>query len=134
MIAMEALKEVMKIREIRPAVLCDRLGIKSNVLSERFKQKNVSVTKLNEMLRLMDCKIVVVPRDSRVPEGGLSMKKIGTFILALAALLLLPSCGSSSETGSQENEETSDPITEQGFYEDDLVKTDIITMEENRRE
>ena len=58
MIAMEALKEVMKIREIRPAVLCDRLGIKSNVLSERFKQKNVSVTKLNEMLRLMDYKIV----------------------------------------------------------------------------
>ena len=37
-------------------------------------------------------------------------------------------------TGSQENEETSDPITEQGFYEDDLVKTDIITMEENRQE
>lgn len=131
---MEALKEVMKIREIRPAVPCDRPGIKSNVLSERFRQKNVSVTRLNEMLRLMDCKIVVVPRDSRVPEGGLSMKKIGTFIWALAALLLLPSCGSSSETGSQENEETSDPITEQVFYEDDLVKTDIITMEENRQE
>ncbi|MBS7403322.1 MAG: hypothetical protein KIG37_07255 [Oscillospiraceae bacterium] len=74
MIAMEALKEVMKIREIRPAVLCDRLGIKSNVLSERFKQKNVSVTKLNEMLRLMDYKIVVVPRDSRVPEGGFEIE------------------------------------------------------------
>ena len=74
MIAMEALKEGMKIREIRPAVLCDRLGIKSNVLSERFKQKNVSVTKLNEMLRLMDYKNVVVPRDSRVPEGGFEIE------------------------------------------------------------
>ena len=74
MIAMQALKEVMKIREIRPAVLRDRLGIKSNVLSERFKQKNVSVTKLNEMLRLMDYKIVVVPRDNRVPEGGFEIE------------------------------------------------------------
>ena len=52
MIAMEAVKEVMKIKEVRPAVLCDRLKIKSNVLSERFKQKNVSVEKLNELRKL----------------------------------------------------------------------------------
>ena len=70
MIAMEAVKEIMKIKDIRPAVLCDRLRIKSNVLSERFKQKNVSVEKLNEMLRAMDYKVVIVPRESRVPEGG----------------------------------------------------------------
>ena len=62
------------------------------------------------------------------------MKKFVSLVLAFAMLLLLPSCGSSSETGSQENEETSDPITEQVFYEDDLVKTDIITMEVNRQE
>jgi hypothetical protein len=70
MIAMEAVKEIMKLKDIRPAVLCDRLKIKSNVLSERFKQKNVSVEKLNDMLRAMDYKVVVVPRDSRIPEGG----------------------------------------------------------------
>lgn len=70
MIAMEAVKEIMKLRDIRPAVLCDRLKIKSNVLSERFKQKNVSVEKLNDMLRAMDYKVVVVPRDTRIPEGG----------------------------------------------------------------
>lgn len=70
MIAMEAVKAIMAANEIRPAVLCDRLRIKSNVLSERFKQKNVSVEKLNEMLRAMDYKIVVVPRDARVPDGG----------------------------------------------------------------
>ena len=51
MIAMEAVKTIMKMKDIRPAVLCDRLQIKSNVLSERFKQKNVSVEKLNDMLR-----------------------------------------------------------------------------------
>jgi hypothetical protein len=70
MIAMEAVKEIMKLKDIRPAVLCDRLKIKSNVLSERFKQKNVSVEKLNDMLRAIDYKVVVVPRDTRVPEGG----------------------------------------------------------------
>lgn len=70
MIAMEAVKEIMKLKDVRPAVLCDRLGIKSNVLSERFKQKNVSVEKLNDMLRAMDYKVVVVPRDTRIPEGG----------------------------------------------------------------
>lgn len=37
--ATEALREVMRIKEIKPSILCDRLGIKSNVLSERFKQK-----------------------------------------------------------------------------------------------
>jgi hypothetical protein len=74
MIAMEAVKEIMKLKDIRPAVLCDRLKIKSNVLSERFKQKNVSVEKLNDMLRAMDYKVVVVPRDSRVPEGGFEIE------------------------------------------------------------
>ena len=70
MLAMEAIREIMKLKGIRPAILCDRLKIKSNVLSERFKQKNVSVEKLNDMLRAMDYKVVVVPREARVPEGG----------------------------------------------------------------
>ena len=74
MIAMEAIKEIMKLKDIRPAVLCDRLKIKSNVLSERFKQKNVSVEKLNDMLRAMDYKVVVVPRDARIPEGGFEIE------------------------------------------------------------
>jgi hypothetical protein len=64
----------MEITGVRPAVLCDRLNIKSNVLSERFKQKNVSISKLNEMLRMMDYKIVLVPRDSKVPENGFEVE------------------------------------------------------------
>lgn len=74
MIAMDAVKAIMKLKDIRPAVLCDRLKIKSNVLSERFKQKNVSVEKLNDMLRAMDYKVVVVPRDTRIPEGGFEIE------------------------------------------------------------
>ncbi|WP_459129199.1 helix-turn-helix domain-containing protein [Guggenheimella bovis] len=67
---MSAVKEIMKNKEVKPSVLCNRLGIKSNVLSERFKQKNVSVKKLNEMLRAMDYKIIVVPRETRLPKDG----------------------------------------------------------------
>lgn len=74
MIAMEAVREVMKLENVRPATLCDRLSIKNNVLSERFKQKNVSVSKLNEMLRVLDYKVIVVPRETRVPDGGFEIE------------------------------------------------------------
>lgn len=70
MITMEAVKEIMKKKGIRPSDLYDGLGIKSNVLSERFKQKNVSVSKLNEMLRLMDYKIVLTPIDRELDEDS----------------------------------------------------------------
>lgn len=74
MIAMEAVKEVMKLKEVRPAMLCDRLGIKSNVLSERFKQKNVSVSKLNEMVRAMDYRVVLVPSDKPLDDDCIEVE------------------------------------------------------------
>ena len=67
---MSAVREIMKLREVKPSMLCDRLGIKSNVLSERFKQENISITKLNEMLKAMDYKIILVPRNTRLPENS----------------------------------------------------------------
>ena len=66
---MDAYKEIMKSKELRPTDICDQLGIKSNVLSERFKQKNISVTKLNEMLSIAGYKILLVPQDTEVTEG-----------------------------------------------------------------
>ena len=68
--SMDAFKKIMKAKDLRPTDVCEKLGIKSNVLSERFKQKNVSITKLNEMLDVADYKIVIVPKDSPVPEDG----------------------------------------------------------------
>lgn len=56
------------------------------------------------------------------------MKKIVTLILAFAMLLLLPACGSSSETGSQEKEETPETVTEQVFYEDDILKATFVDV------
>ncbi len=68
--SMDAFKEIMKVKDLRPTDVCEKLGIKSNVLSERFKQKNVSITKLNEMLDVADYKIVIIPKDAPVPEDG----------------------------------------------------------------
>lgn len=72
--ATEALRKVMELKSVKPSMLCDRLGIKSNVLSERFKQKNISVEKLNEMLKVMDYKIVIVPRESRILTDGFEIE------------------------------------------------------------
>jgi hypothetical protein len=72
--ATEALKKVMELKNVKPSDLCARLGIKSNVLSERFKQKNISVEKLDEMMNVMDYKIVIVPRETRLPEGGFEIE------------------------------------------------------------
>lgn len=68
MITMEAVREIMKRKGVRPSDLSEGLGIKSNVLSERFKQKNVSVSKLNEMLGLMDYKIVLTPTEKQTGD------------------------------------------------------------------
>lgn len=74
MVTMEAVKEIMRRKGIRPSDLYEGLGIKSNVLSERFKQKNVSVSKLNEMLRLMDYKIVLTPVDRELDEDSIEVE------------------------------------------------------------
>lgn len=63
---MDAYKEIMKIKNLRPTDICNQLGIKSNVLSERFEQKNISMTKLNEMLSIAGYKIVLVPQDTEI--------------------------------------------------------------------
>lgn len=66
----EALKQIMKSRDIGTNTLASRLGKKANVISERLGQDNISIQKLNEMLRVLDYKVVLIPRNARTPEGG----------------------------------------------------------------
>jgi predicted XRE-type DNA-binding protein len=72
--ANEAVREIMNTQEIKIATLASRLNIKHNVMSERLRQNNISIDKLNEMLRALDYKIMVVPRSSRVPDGGFEIE------------------------------------------------------------
>ena len=67
--ACEAVKEIMKSNGVRVVDLRKRLGIESNTMVGRLNQENISVGKLNEMLRAMDYKVVIVPSDKRVNAG-----------------------------------------------------------------
>lgn len=69
-----AVREIMKNQSVGVNKLADRLGIKQNVLSMRLKQENMGVAILGEMLRMLDYKIVIVPREARLPEGGIEIE------------------------------------------------------------
>lgn len=44
-------------------------GKKSNVISERLSQENISVGKMMEMLRVLEYKVVIMPRDAKMQDG-----------------------------------------------------------------
>lgn len=67
--ATDIVRTIMKNNGIKIAALADKLKIRSNVISVRLTQDNISISKLDEMLRLMDYKIIVVPRDTIEKEG-----------------------------------------------------------------
>ena len=73
--ATDILREIMSKQGVKPSVLASKLNIKSNVLSERLGQKNISITKLNEMLDVLDHKMIVVPDEYAVPEDGFEIDK-----------------------------------------------------------
>lgn len=68
--ATEAVREVMKEQAIGVNKMAARLDKPSRQISERLSQSNISVVKLNELLRVLDYKILIVPRESSVPKGG----------------------------------------------------------------
>ena len=65
-----AVREIMKEQKIGVGKMADRLEKSSRLISERLSQENISVTKLRELLRVLDYKIVILPRDTSVPKGG----------------------------------------------------------------
>lgn len=69
MTASEAIKEILKLKELNQAKLSDMLNIPLKTLNERLRHKNVSVNKLDETLRVMGYKIMVVPRETKVENG-----------------------------------------------------------------
>lgn len=56
------------------------------------------------------------------------MKKAVMLIALLSVLFLLPSCSSSVDNGSQSQETSSEPATEQVFYEDDILKATFVDV------
>lgn len=58
-----AVREIMSTNGVGLSVLASRLDKTPRLVSDRLSQDNISIEKLNEMLRVLDYKIVVVPRN-----------------------------------------------------------------------
>ena len=65
----EAVRDIMKQQEVGVSALASRIGKTPRLVSDRLSMENISIEKLNEMLRVLDYKIVIVPR-SRTTKSG----------------------------------------------------------------
>lgn len=70
----DAVREVMKLKETGVNQLADRLDKSPRLVSERLGQENISVKKLNELLRLMDYKILIVPRETQTSPNSFEIE------------------------------------------------------------
>lgn len=70
----KAVREVMKLKETRVNQLADQMGKSPRLVSERLAQENISVKKLNEILRVMGYKTIIVPRDTRLPADSFEIE------------------------------------------------------------
>ena len=69
----EIVKEIMKEQGVTNSLMANRLNITQAALWDRInsgKVKDIPLSTLNEMLRALDYKIIIVPTDSRVPDKG----------------------------------------------------------------
>ena len=70
----DAVREIMKANGVGVNQLADKMGKSPRLVSERLGQENISVKKLNEILRLIDYKIVIVPREYKTSEEGVKIE------------------------------------------------------------
>lgn len=69
----EIVKDIMNRQEKTNAEMADMLGISQAALWDRLnnrKVKDIPLSTLNDMLRVLGYKICIVPRDHRVSEDG----------------------------------------------------------------
>lgn len=73
MTSKELIKTLMTEHDITNAEMAKTLGITQAALWDRLNQKksdNTTVAKLGDMLSVMGYKIMVVPDETPIPEGG----------------------------------------------------------------
>lgn len=69
-----AVRTIMEEQGIGVSKLAARMEKTPRLVSDRLAMENISITKLNEMLRVLDYKVVLVPRETRLPEGGFEVE------------------------------------------------------------
>jgi signal recognition particle subunit SEC65 len=72
--ATEAVRKIMEEQGVGLTKLADRIEKSVRLVSDRLSQENISVKNLKEMLRGLDYKIVIMPRDVTTPKGGVEIE------------------------------------------------------------
>lgn len=73
MTSKEIVNNLMRTQGLSNAEMAAKLNLTQAALWDRLNPKktnNMTVKKFNEMLKMLDYKIVAVPRKTRLPEGG----------------------------------------------------------------
>lgn len=68
--ATEIVREIMKAQEVGLNKMASRMGKQPRLVSDRLAQENISIDKLNELLQVLDYKVLIVPRDAKRPAGA----------------------------------------------------------------
>lgn len=68
--ATEAIREIMKVRDVGVMKLANRLNKKQNTVSMILQSENITTGRLVEILRVMDYKVVILPVEVSTPKGG----------------------------------------------------------------
>ena len=66
--ANEVVRDVMKQQELGTSALAARIGKTPRLVSDRLAMENISIEKLNELLRALDYKIAIVPRSKALKK------------------------------------------------------------------
>lgn len=69
----DIIKAIMEAKNISNADAAKRLGLTAATMWARVnekKQNDIPVSRLAETVRVMDYKVVVIPANCRIPEGG----------------------------------------------------------------
>ena len=79
--ATEAVREIMRVQGKTMSSLAQSLPPDSNGkevplrrISERLSQENISIKVLDEMLRVLGYKIVLMPADETIPDNSYTVK------------------------------------------------------------
>ena len=66
----EILKHILVDQRLTQVAIAGRLGITKATMNNRIMRNNMSVETLNETLRAMDYKLVVMPANGKMPKDG----------------------------------------------------------------
>lgn len=75
MIIYDAVRAIMKNKNLKLITVANRLGVRASMVSDRLAQENISIGKLDDILRVMDYRIAIVPMDAKLPDGGIFVEK-----------------------------------------------------------